>query len=592
MRLKKVSLWALLVVLSGVLLALLIGRAIQQAPEEAEKAYYRVTFYQGDEALTWKRLTEGSVVRLIPKQDSQGQPITRWLDENENFVEPDGIIVTQDMAFYAYEAPALHTSSHVPYMGDIVSLWFRPDVSLRREEAAQILYTLLEKPLLETAEIDSADETETLETLSTAVYDDLPLTDYQPVFSDVDQTSSYYTAIQAVTSYHLMQGYPDGTFRPNAAMTRAEFVSMLAKYGQPVTSDGTDFADVPADYWAADAIATAAASGWLEGFTDGKFYPDAPITRAQAVVILNRLLGYGVDSRAVSAAVPTGLYVDVAEDYWAYYDILDATYSSELLRYLHGEVEAEPGFVTIDGGLYHVNETGQLDYYQAGFQEIDGQLRYCSADGYRIDQFSTGLLKNLNGSMYYILSDGSFARNYYYGYLYFGSDGRYTSGSEYLDGMVEDFLSDILYDDSMSSYDKLYAAYNLVKSSFSYINWGDGYEAGTTGWAKPCAEVMFAERRGHCYYWAAAYMYLARRLGYQAYCVAGIAGTLGSWHAWVMIDWSDGSEYVFDPELEWSYEKGYIDGYVQHRDLFMQPFYSTGTLYTFADGSHTTQRSR
>lgn len=583
----------------GLLLAAILlplsACAAEEIAEE-EPAYYRVTFYMDDQPLTWKRLAEGSVIRLVPQRDGEGNQILRWLDEEGDLAEPDGMTVTRDMDFYAYEPPALHTGSHIAYMGDIASVWFRPDIALRREEAAQILYTLMERPETEQAapeaEQEDSEETEEAETEPAGPVDPgVPLTSYQPTFSDVSADGPYYTAIQTVASYHLMGGYPDGTFRPEQAITRAEFVSMLAPYGEPAVSDGTDFADVPAEHWAADAIATAVNSGWLEGFTDGKFYPDQPLTRTEAVVIINRLLGYGVDERAINTVVPIGVYVDVFQDHWGYYDILDATYSSELLAYIRGEVaDAEPGFIYIGDKLYHLNEELKLDYYEAGFHVIDNQLRYCGEDGYKIDEFDYGR-QEIDGSMYWVMNNGAFMREGYHGYLYFGEDGRYTSGDEHLDEMVEEFLDGILDNGSMSQYDKLYAAYYRVKNSFGYVNRGDGYQFGSTGWTKKCAVTMFEERSGHCYYWAAAYMYIARRLGYQAYAVSGIAGTLGSWHAWVMIDWPDGNEYIFDPELEWSYERGFVDnGRVQYRDFFMQPFYASETLYTFADGSHTTQR--
>ena len=283
------------------------------------------------------------------------------------------------------------------------------------------------------------------------------------------------------------------------------------------------------------------------------------------------------------------MYVDVPSTHWAYYDILDATYSSELLSHIRGEAKnVEPGFIYIDDTLYHVNEDLCLDYYEAGFHFIDDQLRYCSEAGYAIDLFSSGY-HEINGSMYYARSGGGFLVDGYIGYLYFGEDGAYTSGSDDLDQLVEAFLDGILNNEYLTKEEKLAVAYERIKTSFSYLNWGDAYSPGTDYWADECATVMFENKRGHCFYWSGAFTYAARRLGYQAYSVCGYTGTVFSLHAWTMIDWPDGNEYIFDPGLEWSYERGFIDGFVQNRDLYMQPFYASETLYTFADGSHTRQ---
>lgn len=561
-----------------------------------EKNHYIVTFYAdhtGEDVLTRKRLADGSTIRLTPSRNADGTPLLGWTDADGQFIEPDGMTVTEDMAFYAYTIPALYTDSHTKYMGSIASVWFRPDTALRREEAAQILYSILAWPDREDGVLTESSEDETEDPIPTEPEPVIYSTNYEPRFSDLDETCPYYAAVKSITAYRLMSGYPDGTFRPDDPMTRAEFVAMLAPYGKTAVSDGTDFADISPDYWAADAIAAAKASGWLDGLGDKLFYPERTITRAEAVTIVNRVLGHKVDTRALDETAPMDMYIDVPSTHWAYYDVLDATYSSELLSYIRGEVKkVEPGFIHIDDVLYHVNEDLCLDYYEAGFHFIEDQLRYCSEDGYAIDQFYSGY-QEIDGSMYYALSGGGFLTNGYIGYLYFGEDGKYTSGSDHLDQLVEAFLDGILHNEYLTQEEKLAVAYERAKTSFGYLNWGDAYSPGTDYWADDCAAIMFERKLGHCFYWSGAFTYAARRLGYQAYSVCGYTGTVRSLHAWTMIDWPDGNEYIFDPGLEWSYERGFIDnGFVQYRDLYMQPFYASETLYTFADGSHTTEHRK
>lgn len=581
MKCKKI-----LLALLAVLALFLCACAAEEVEEIVNRKYCRITFYSdytGEEAMTWKRLTEGSTIRLVPQRDW----ILGWTDEEGNLVEPDGMTVTGDMNFYAWTVPEL-VDVHVEYMGDIASVWFRPDAALRREEAAQILYELLVWPQEESEELFLSDtgeyiiaETEMDDKNPEPVY--IP-TRYEAEFTDLDDNCPYYTAVRTVASWHLMEGYGDGTFRPDRTITRAEFIFMLRVFmdrsGDPAE---LSYADVPADHWAASAIAVAATGGLLSGFEDGCFYPERPITRAEAVVVINRLMGYQADEQALDATTPANLYVDVARDHWAYYDILDATYSNKLLPYIRGEVEGmEPGFITIENGLYHVNEALTLDFYEAGFHTIEGQLHYCVRSGYAIEQYSKGC-QEIDGAMYYSLGYGKgFMVDDSAGYLYFGPDGRYTSGSAIVDEYVDAILYDILRNDSLSQSEKLYKAYCAIRDGgYFYRQWGSGWCRGTTFWALECAEVMFQGKTGICFHWSAAFLYLARRLGYQAYPVCGGVHSNNAIHAWVMIDWPDGQSYIFDVELEWAYARGFYDGVIRPTNLFKQPKNAPKLLYIF-----------
>ncbi len=568
------------------LVLVLCACAVEEVEEIVTKEYYRITFYadhSGQEAMTWKRLAEGSTIRLVPERNW----ILGWTDSEGNFLEPEGMIVTGDMEFYAWTVPE-RMETHVEYMGDIASVWFRPDTALRREEAAQILYEILDWPrkeeprqfLSDTGESIAA-ETQMDDKSTEPVY--FP-TNYEPAFSDLDETCPYYTAVRTVTAWHLMSGYGDGTFRPDRTITRAEFVSMLRVYIAPTEATVSDYySDVPSGHWAADVIADAAAGGLLGGFEDGCFYPERPICRAEAVVIINRLMGYKADVQALDTTTPANLYVDVSRDHWAYYDILDATYSNKLLPYIRGEVEdVEPGFIIIENGLYHINADRTLDYYEAGFHTIDGQLHYCARDGYAIEQYSKGC-QEIDGAMYYSLGNTKgFLTDDSVGYLYFGPDGRYTSGSDVIDEYVDEILYDILRNENLSQSEKLYKAYCAIRDGgYFYMARQTGWQRGSTHWSLECAKAMYESKRGSCYYWAASFLYLARRLGYQAYPVCGGVHTNNALHAWVMIEWPDGEEYIFDVELEWAYARGFYDGVIRPTNLFKQPVNAAKLFYIF-----------
>ena len=81
-----------------------------------------------------------------------------------------------------------------------------------------------------------------------------------------------------------------GAFRPNEAITRAELAAMLAQFSDPKPVKGVKFSDVSAEHWAYEAIAIAAKMGWIEGYPDGTFRPDATITRAEMMTLVNRAL--------------------------------------------------------------------------------------------------------------------------------------------------------------------------------------------------------------------------------------------------------------------------------------------------------------
>jgi hypothetical protein len=108
-------------------------------------------------------------------------------------------------------------------------------------------------------------------------------------------------------SFNVLAGYPDGTFGGDSAITRAEFITMAARFHEalrfePVTGSESNpaFPDVYGSYWAVTYINAAAENRWVSGYPDGTFAPDKAITRAEVVAVVNRLLG----------RVPDRVYID------------------------------------------------------------------------------------------------------------------------------------------------------------------------------------------------------------------------------------------------------------------------------------------
>ena len=122
----------------------------------------------------------------------------------------------------------------------------------------------------------------------------------QNKFSDVDGNYWANQYVMSLNEANVISGFPDGTFRPNEQMTRAQFASILAgAFSQPTVREPIAFSDVPADHWAAGAISMAYARGFLSGYPDGTFGLDRPITRLE--VLLSLTNGLGIETTEDSA---------------------------------------------------------------------------------------------------------------------------------------------------------------------------------------------------------------------------------------------------------------------------------------------------
>lgn len=143
-------------------------------------------------------------------------------------------------------------------------------------------------------------------------------------FSDVPAGQWYTVAVSTLANVGAITGCGDGTFRPRKSISRAEFVTILTGIYGENTSKGMPFSDVGRG-WCYDAVATAYANGWVSGYTDGTFRPDQTITRAEAVVILNSVLGRSCDLTYVQANAQAALhFTDITPGAWYYADVIEA----------------------------------------------------------------------------------------------------------------------------------------------------------------------------------------------------------------------------------------------------------------------------
>ncbi|MFD1887971.1 S-layer homology domain-containing protein [Paenibacillus wenxiniae] len=175
---------------------------------------------------------------------------------------------------------------------------FRPNNSLTRAELASLLYRL-QATSSNTGAVKS--------------------------FKDVSSSFWANQAIQAMQSAGLMSGLPNGTFAPSKPITRAEMAIILSRWQGLSGQGGTTFATDINGHWAERDIKLVLTAGLMQGISPSSFQPNAPLTRAQAVTILNKIL----EKTAVLSARPTP-WKDVPSSHWAYADIMEASNSYSL----------------------------------------------------------------------------------------------------------------------------------------------------------------------------------------------------------------------------------------------------------------------
>ncbi|WP_148130061.1 S-layer homology domain-containing protein, partial [Peptoniphilus sp. HMSC062D09] len=163
---------------------------------------------------------------------------------------------------------------------------------------------------------------------------------YNLPYSDVFEGDWYYPAVGFMTENNIIKGYEDGTFRPNAPITRAEFATIASKFDEILGGDVKGFYDVPASHWALKYINSAYERGWVTGYEDGSFRPDRFITRAEVVTVTNKMLIRYADVDYVRAHRDLLInFKDLDESHWAYFNIMEATHGHDFMRKANGKDE-------------------------------------------------------------------------------------------------------------------------------------------------------------------------------------------------------------------------------------------------------------
>lgn len=197
--------------------------------------------------------------------------------------------------------PKLNTADHFAYVQGYPDGTVKPAGNITRAETAAILFRLM----------DDASRKTYYSTKSG--------------FRDVASGSWYNTYVATLNNAGVITDSSNGYFRPNEAITRAELAAMLAKFSE-TTGAANYFNDVSAKYWAANAIAICAKLGWITGYPDGTFRPDKNVTRAELMAMINRATGRA--PKSADAFLPgMKTWIDNTSDKWYYLDVQEATNS-------------------------------------------------------------------------------------------------------------------------------------------------------------------------------------------------------------------------------------------------------------------------
>ena len=157
-----------------------------------------------------------------------------------------------------------------------------------------------------------------------------------PRFWDINNSEWFAKEVNYMASKGYIEGYPEGDFRPDNPITRAEFATMISRFDDIVNSGENMFVDIET-HWAWLYINNVAERGWVSGFGKGIFGPDINITRAQVVKIINRMLHREIDIKDIPGWART--FIDVSDDYWAFTDIVEASNGHEYVRNEDGFTE-------------------------------------------------------------------------------------------------------------------------------------------------------------------------------------------------------------------------------------------------------------
>ena len=221
-----------------------------------------------------------------------------FYNKKAGLIGPDGSTVSDKIK------EVLETQEHISYINGYPDGSVKPDNNITRAEVAIIFWRLL-KSLEKNDPVTAA-------------------------LSDIKGDESYAQAVKYLAKMGILLGYEDGSFRPSRGITRAEFVAISCRFDDLENSNSNPFTDLTGSHWAYSYIISAYVKGWISGYPDGEFKPQNGISRAEVVKIVNCMLGRGIKLADLPADLPS--YADLASSHWAYCEIMESTVSHEFER--------------------------------------------------------------------------------------------------------------------------------------------------------------------------------------------------------------------------------------------------------------------
>lgn len=252
----------------------------------------------------------------LPVPEKTGYIFAGWHEDEEltKLVEDDVIVNRTKITLYAkWEkdeghpehtgvSDVLNTEDHMAYLEGYPGSKFMPEGQMTRAEVAQMFYNLLLDKQVETT----------------------------VAFEDVADNAWYADAIHALASMGILEGREGNKFDPDTPITRAEFATIAVRFASQKPEGEVFFQDVSKDAWYYSYVTQCAAFGWIEGYEDDTFRPDENIRRGEAATIVNRMLGRQADEEYIdSHSQELASFVDLSQDHWAYYHIMEATNSHD-----------------------------------------------------------------------------------------------------------------------------------------------------------------------------------------------------------------------------------------------------------------------
>ena len=278
--------------------------------DAGQRPGYRFTGWQSDDPeLTLADAAHSTTTFTMPGHDVtltatwQKKPTPPPVDPKDDGKPHD--LNTEDHFSYVVGYPVDHRTGLAT---DDVDLWpVRPEAGITRAEVATIFYRLLKEDVRDRVTSDVND------------------------FSDVASGDWFNVTVSSLAQMGVIAGYEDGSFRPNAPITRAEFAAIATRFfaERGVTYNEGLFADITGDEWFADVVAAAADRGLLGGYPDGTVRPNATITRAESCAVVNRTLDRRPDAKHLLPAGEMRVWPDNPADGWYYADMQEATNGHE-----------------------------------------------------------------------------------------------------------------------------------------------------------------------------------------------------------------------------------------------------------------------